>query len=191
LAQQIYSQLTGGGQLPNITSQFVSVPKTVSNIVNKNGENTPSVQKEAAISGNSFIDRVNQRLSAYSGIITAASEKFGVPEYLIKAIITAESAGKADAKSSAGAKGLMQLMDGTAKSLGVKNSYNPAENIMGGTEYISNMLKKFNGNIEYALAGYNAGPGNVDKYGGIPPFKETQNYVKRVKKYIETFRNES
>jgi membrane-bound lytic murein transglycosylase MltF len=113
-------------------------------------------------------------------IFTEAAEKYNVPKNLIKAIAKAESDFNPNATSGAGAQGIMQLMPATARELGVTDSYDPYQNIMGGTKYISEMLAKYDGNVSLALAAYNAGSNNVAKYGGIPPFKETQNYVVKV-----------
>ena len=122
----------------------------------------------------------------FDGMIADASKKHGVDESLIRAVIKQESAFNPKATSSCGAQGLMQLMPDTAKELGCGDAYDPAQNIMGGAKYLRQLLDRFNGNQTLAIASYNAGPGSVDKYGGIPPFGETQNYVSRV---LENYRN--
>ena len=112
-------------------------------------------------------------------IIEAAARKFGVDSELVKAIATAESGINQNAVSSVGAVGVMQLMPSTAENLGV-NPYDERENIYGGAHYLRQLLDKFNGNLTQAIAAYNAGPGAVQQYGGVPPYAETQNYVGRV-----------
>lgn len=118
--------------------------------------------------------------SEIKNIISQISAKHGVNEKLVNALIKQESGFNPSVVSKAGAVGLMQLMPQTAKTLGVVNSKDPVQNVDGGVRYLKSMMKKYNGNIILALAAYNAGPGAVDKYGGVPPYKETQNYVKNI-----------
>lgn len=118
------------------------------------------------------------------GIFQKASATYGVPLNLLKAVAKAESNFNPDAVSSAGAMGVMQLMPGTAQSLGVVDPYDAEQNIMGGAKYLADKLKMYDGNTELALASYNAGSGNVAKYGGVPPFPETQNYIKKIMGYL-------
>ena len=120
-------------------------------------------------------------------IFEEAANSYGVSAILLMSIAKAESGFNPSAVSNAGAVGIMQLMPSTAAALGVSNSYDARENIMGGAKYISQLLSNHQGNISLALAAYNAGSANVDKYGGIPPFTETQNYVKKVLSYMEEF----
>lgn len=118
---------------------------------------------------------------SFSREIRSAAEFNAVEESLIRAIIHAESAYQPDARSPKGAQGLMQLMPATAADLNVGNPFDPAENIDGGARYLSQLLAQFKGNVDLATAAYNAGPQAVNKYGGVPPYDETQEYVRRVK----------
>lgn len=138
-------------------------------------------QSESHVDFSSFL-KTDKNLEE---IYNEASMTYGVSVDLLKAMTKQESNFNPNATSRSGAQGLMQLMPGTAAGLGVTNAYDPYQNIMGGAKYIRQMLDKYDGNVSLALAAYNAGSNNVDKYGGIPPFAETQNYVAKITRYLE------
>jgi soluble lytic murein transglycosylase-like protein len=123
----------------------------------------------------------------YDAQITAASTKYGIDPALLKGLIRQESNFNASARSGAGAQGLTQLMPGTAASLGVIDASDPAQAIDGGAKYLKQQLDRFGGDVSKALAAYNAGPGAVAKYGGVPPYAETQNYVQKVLGYAADY----
>lgn len=133
---------------------------------------------------------VRLNTTAYQNEIMLAAREFGVDEAVVRAIIHAESAFNPTALSRAGAQGLMQLMPPTARRFGVTDSYDASQNIRGGVQYLSWLLKRFNGNLTLAAAGYNAGEGAVDRHGGVPPYKETQYYVQRVAQLADRYRGE-
>lgn len=129
-------------------------------------------------------DQLLHRLKPYESHISEAAARTGVNPNLIRAVILVESSGDPKAKSAAGASGLMQLMDSTAREMGVRNPFDPRENILGGAQYLSHLLRQFNGNLKLALAGYNAGPDTVRRYGDVPPFKETRAYIRKILGYL-------
>lgn len=140
-----------------------------------------SVLSAAASAGNTVRKTASlpSRAAQYEPIFDEASRTYGVSKSLLLAVAKAESNFYTNSVSHAGAQGIMQLMPGTAKTLGVKNAFDPYENIMGGAKLLRDNIKSF-GSVPLALAAYNAGPGAVKKYGGVPPYKETQNYVKKI-----------
>ncbi len=162
-----------------------------SNIANKHDKqlkSTPTANSACHLGSPKKITSLQaKRLAKYAPIIEQAAKKYNVPVELICGVILQESNAKLKAVSHCGAQGLMQLMPGTAKRFGVTNAFDPKQNIDGGTHYLSWLMKRFDGNIELTLAAYNAGEGNVEKYGNkVPPFKETQNYIPKVLGYAQS-----
>jgi len=145
----------------------------------------------SATSSTSF-DRVHVDAGSgsvpYEQQIEAAAQKYGIDPAVLKGLIKQESGFNPNAGSSAGAQGLTQLMPGTAASLGVTNVHDPAQSIDGGAHYLKMQLDRFGGDYIKALAAYNAGPGAVQRYGGVPPYAETQNYVKNVLAFAQQYR---
>lgn len=124
--------------------------------------------------------RLPSKETRYDYLITEAAQKYDVDVDLIRAVIRAESNFNPRAKSPVGAQGLMQLMPALQQDFGIKDAFDPRENVMGGVRYLRKLLDLHSGNVALALASYNAGPGNVARYGGIPPFRETRGYVKKI-----------
>ena len=166
LANMIYKQLSGRLQM---NPEEIKVDKAT-NPLQPTGQKVQGFKKMS----------MPERFRKLNPIIQKAGEKFGVDPDLIRSVIYHESGLDPEAVSPSGAKGLMQLMDNTAGEMGVKNVWDPAENIIGGTRYLKSLLNRYGGDEVLALASYNAGPGNVEKYHGVPPFSETKRYVKRV-----------
>lgn len=155
------------------SSQSVKFGDLITRPVTKVNANIYSAQAESGT------DKISAR-EHIKNLVFRTAKKHGVDEKLVNALIKQESGFNPNAKSKAGAMGLMQLMPATARGLGVTNPMDPEQNIEGGVKYLKSMLDKYNGNVILALAAYNAGPGAVDRYDGVPPYKETQNYVKSI-----------
>lgn len=157
-----------------------NITNTVSNVADAVSGNASTDIYPVSNIFNENILECSDELNSY---FAEAASSYNVDAKLLKAIAYAESGFDPSNTSHSGAMGVMQLMPETAAECGVTDPYDARQNILGGTRYISNMLEKYNGNLSLALAAYNSGPGNVDRYGGIPPFTETQNYVNKVLEY--------
>jgi soluble lytic murein transglycosylase-like protein len=178
------STVSAGKEMQSMPASKLSFKRAVS-----------AYQKNVDNSLEQIVKKLNPALSdtldKYSGEIYEASNSTGLRPELILAVINQESAGNPDAKSVKGASGLMQLMPETAKEVGVTNIYDPAQNITGGSRYLAKMLQRFDGNLDLALAGYNAGPGNVEKAGNkVPQYPETEKYVQQVSSTFKTLCND-
>lgn len=169
--------MKGANQVNIQSIQLASLQaqNSTSNVQSKNNSSFQAALEQASLkTGNNQLEQYFQE----------ASDTYGVPMALLKAVAKAESNFNQNVVSSAGAVGVMQLMPETAKDLGVQNIYDTRQNILGGAKELSQLLKRYDGDLTLTLAGYNAGIGNVQKYGGVPPFKETQNYIKKVTAYL-------
>ena len=177
---------------PDIFDVFFSQKKSksveVSISLQPSLQTKPTPPDVEADNKNVFIYQIKKAESLYNPIILEASNLHDVDLTMVKAIIMAESSYNNRSVSKQGAGGLMQLMPGTAESLGVKNILNPEENIHAGVSYFKSLLNRFNGDKKLALAAYNAGASNVKKYNGIPPFNETRRYIKKVLEYQHFYR---
>jgi len=145
------------------------------------------IQKDKRLRTNFGFGKLSRSPSEFDAIINSCASEFGVDKSLVKAVIQAESGYNPNAVSSKGAAGLMQLMPGTAQDLRVADSFNPSDNIRGGVRYLRFLLDTFKGNVTLALAAYNAGLARVAKYGGVPPYDETRNYVSKVLNYQKNY----
>lgn len=189
-AQAIYGYKDGAGQLfltniqqntsGNAKFTEVSVTYYPDTKLHQNGQLPSTYNPTTASTPSRSVNR-----NAFDSVIKSAAMRYGVEAALVKAIIHTESAFNPSARSPVGAMGLMQLMPGTAKDMGVSNAYNPHQNIDGGVKYLAWLQRQFS-NLDHVIAAYNAGHGNVKKYGGIPPFRETRNYVQSVNARLHT-----
>ncbi len=183
--QALITNTYPSGNFEKFTKKVQENHYKTSKLFNGSSDNNSYSNNYASSSASSSGSR-----NSYDSYILNSATRHGVDPALMKAMMHTESAFNPNARSPVGAQGLMQLMPATASRFKVSNPWNPAENIEGSAKYIAWLMRRFNNNVEYAVAGYNAGEGNVDKYKGIPPFKETRNYVKSVmSRYHSLYKN--
>ncbi|MDJ0625311.1 MAG: lytic transglycosylase domain-containing protein [Candidatus Caenarcaniphilales bacterium] len=185
--------------LERVLQRISSIDQRIDSISGTKNETNPSSKTQFEDNNSASFQNV---LSQLRGNLTPRASKWvvedaiqkagistGIDTDLIKSIVNAESGGDSNAISSAGAKGLMQLMDSTANDLGVKDPFDPHQNALGGASYLKQQLERFDGNLLHALAAYNAGPQAVEENNGIPPYKETIDYVKKVESNYRKLKN--
>jgi soluble lytic murein transglycosylase-like protein len=170
-AAQIYAWRDGDGRMV-----LSDKPRS-----DKGAQTTYAVHGASAVKATIPLS-ISHKSAKYDAAITEHARRQGVAEDLVRAVIQVESAFNPNAVSNKGAMGLMQLMPATARELGVRNPFDPEQNIGGGVKYLKQLLERYDNKVELALAAYNAGIGNVEKYGAVPPFKETRNYVNKITK---------
>jgi soluble lytic murein transglycosylase-like protein len=185
-------QVSSGGVISSAAGAATSAPSTgASDFASALQAATSSDAASASTAGSELAGTAGAATSGeseYESLIDQAASRNGLDPAILHGLIEQESGFNASATSSAGAAGLTQLMPGTASSLGVANPLDPAESIEGGARYLGQLMGQFGGNAEDALAAYNAGPGAVQQYGGVPPYSETQSYVSKVLANAEAFR---
>jgi len=169
----------------------INIHEEVKNPIISTGVPKPSLLEEYPVAALKKTSPLHvEKENRFHPYIFQAASRYQIEPSLIMAVIMAESGYNPKAVSAKGAKGLMQLMPKTAKSLGVEDIFNPEENVNGGAKYLKQLIKRYNGDIELALAAYNAGSSNVRRYKGIPPFKATQFYIKKVIKYHQHYKKQ-
>lgn len=174
------SDLSGAGNVGDSNSLLFSTLLQVALSEGTEGSQEQISQSANSSQGANLSSAQDENVASLEQVIYSMAQKYGVDPALIQQVVKAESGFNTNATSAVGAMGLMQLMPATAASYGVQNAYNATQNLDGGTHLLKDLLDRFNGNIPLSLAAYNAGPGAVDKYDGIPPYKETQAYVQKI-----------
>ena len=195
LSDMLYESLVGkvrssegGGTVEHPAEEAGGAPKTIRKVRFDGGDRHPLARTGPTSGGDTIDHSILENLRRYGREIERAAREYGLDANLLRAMIAQESGGNPRAVSGKGAKGLMQIMDSTARELGVENVFDPGANIQAGAAYIRSLLDRFDGDVVLSLAAYNAGPTSVEKYGGVPPFEETREFVLNVFRNMRSFR---